>query len=437
MQAAGGEVPIYQGLGTLAFPITTRDARAQSYFNQGLRLSFAFNHAEAQRAFQTAQKLDPNCAACFWGEALILGPNINVPMMPEANAPALAALDEGGGAQGSRRSQGAGADRGAAAALLGRPQARAPGAGRGICGRDAQGRRTLPGRRHDRRALCRERDGHPAVGLLGARRRHAQGPRRRDRLQPRDGAQAQPDARRRHPSLHPRGRGVDHAGAGAAVCRPPRRADARRRSHRAHAGTHLLPGGPVSALARHQQARGRGRRAVLPGLALRPALQERLLPAQHPLRDGLGADGRRRRDRGRGGEEARCGGARGAGAAVPDHGAGEGRAIHHPGHLRRPRHGAHPARARREARARPGDVPLRPGHGLRAQEGHRGRAAEVAAITALDAKADYKPYEPWGVPAKTIVETARLVALGRIADAAGDLERAAAAYEEAVALQDS
>ena len=39
-----------------------------------MRLSFAFNHAEAQRAFQAAQKLDPDCAACFWGEALILGP---------------------------------------------------------------------------------------------------------------------------------------------------------------------------------------------------------------------------------------------------------------------------------------------------------------------------------------------------------------------------
>ena len=169
---------------------------------------------------------------------------------------------EGGGPQGSRRSQGAGADRGAAAALLGRPQGRAPGAGCGLCRRDAEGRRALPGRRHDRRAPCRERDGHPAVGLLGGRRRHAEGPRRRDRLQPRDGAQAQPHARRRHPSLHPRGRGVDRAGAGAAVCRPPRRADARRRPHRAHAGTHLLPGGPVPALARHQQARGRGRRAA-------------------------------------------------------------------------------------------------------------------------------------------------------------------------------
>jgi len=92
MQAAGGEVPLYGDLGPLAFPITTKNPRAQSYFNQGLRLSFGFNHAEAQRAFQAAQKLDPDCAACFWGESLILGPNINVPMMPEANAPALAAL---------------------------------------------------------------------------------------------------------------------------------------------------------------------------------------------------------------------------------------------------------------------------------------------------------------------------------------------------------
>ena len=92
MKAAGGDVPLYRDLGTLTFPVTTRNAKARAYFNQGMRLSFAFNHAEAQRAFQAAQKLDPACAACFWGEALILGPNINVPMMPEANAPALAAL---------------------------------------------------------------------------------------------------------------------------------------------------------------------------------------------------------------------------------------------------------------------------------------------------------------------------------------------------------
>ena len=63
--------------------------------------------------------------------------------------------------------------------------------------------------------------------------------------------------------------------------------------------------------------------------------------------------------------------------------------------------------------------------------------AEIAAIDALDAKADYKPYEPWGVPAKAIVQTARMVATGRVADAAGDLDGAAKAYQEAVALQDS
>lgn len=92
MQAAGGEVPLYGNLGTLSFKVGTRDAKAQAYFDQGIRLAFAFNHAEAQRAFQAAQKADPKLAMAWWGEALVLGPNINAPMMPEAVAPALAAL---------------------------------------------------------------------------------------------------------------------------------------------------------------------------------------------------------------------------------------------------------------------------------------------------------------------------------------------------------
>jgi len=90
--AAGSEPPLYKNLGSLQFRITTSNAQAQAYFNQGLRLAFGFNHAEAQRAFQAAQKLDPQCAMCFWGEAYVLGTNINVPMMPEANGPAVAAL---------------------------------------------------------------------------------------------------------------------------------------------------------------------------------------------------------------------------------------------------------------------------------------------------------------------------------------------------------
>lgn len=83
---------LYDNLGTLSLKAGTRSAKAQAWFDQGIRLSFGFNHAEAQRAFREAQKLDPLCALCFWGEALVLGPNINAPMPPEANAGALAAL---------------------------------------------------------------------------------------------------------------------------------------------------------------------------------------------------------------------------------------------------------------------------------------------------------------------------------------------------------
>jgi tetratricopeptide (TPR) repeat protein len=93
-KAALADTPVlYGNLGTLRFKIGTRRSMAQAWFDQGIRLAFAFNHAEAQRAFREAQKLDPDCALCFWGEALVLGPNINAPMMPEANAPALAALE--------------------------------------------------------------------------------------------------------------------------------------------------------------------------------------------------------------------------------------------------------------------------------------------------------------------------------------------------------
>jgi tetratricopeptide (TPR) repeat protein len=83
--------PLYKDLGALHVPITTANAKAQAYFDQGMRLTFGFNHAEAARAFRSAQQLDPGCAMCYWGEALVLGPNINAPMFPQAAAPAAAA----------------------------------------------------------------------------------------------------------------------------------------------------------------------------------------------------------------------------------------------------------------------------------------------------------------------------------------------------------
>jgi tetratricopeptide (TPR) repeat protein len=84
--------PLWEGLGTLSHPVTTQSEQAQRYFDQGLRLTYAFNHAEAWRAFKQAQELDPGCAMCFWGEAFVLGANINAPMEEGAVQPAFVAL---------------------------------------------------------------------------------------------------------------------------------------------------------------------------------------------------------------------------------------------------------------------------------------------------------------------------------------------------------
>ena len=88
---ADTDPPIWSGLGALTYKVTTSSTQAQAYFDQGLILAYGFNHGEAQRAFRKAQKLDPACAMCFWGEALVLGPNVNMPMVEEAVAPAFAA----------------------------------------------------------------------------------------------------------------------------------------------------------------------------------------------------------------------------------------------------------------------------------------------------------------------------------------------------------
>jgi len=70
--------PLFSGLGLHTLAITASDPGVQRYFDQGLILAFGFNHAESIRSFKAAQKLDPQCAMCFWGEALAIGPNINV-----------------------------------------------------------------------------------------------------------------------------------------------------------------------------------------------------------------------------------------------------------------------------------------------------------------------------------------------------------------------
>ena len=72
------QAPLLKGLGDHTHKVSSNIYGVQRYFDQGLIMSFAFNHAEAIRSFIGSQRLDPECAMCFWGEALALGPNINV-----------------------------------------------------------------------------------------------------------------------------------------------------------------------------------------------------------------------------------------------------------------------------------------------------------------------------------------------------------------------
>jgi tetratricopeptide (TPR) repeat protein len=86
--------PVFTGLGDHHHAISTKVDGAQKFFDQGVRLLFGFNHAEAIRSFREAARLDPNCAMCWWGVAFALGTNINLPMQQDAVAPAWAALEK-------------------------------------------------------------------------------------------------------------------------------------------------------------------------------------------------------------------------------------------------------------------------------------------------------------------------------------------------------
>ncbi len=90
----GQLAPRLQNLGTYAFPVNTKNPKAQLFVNQGLNLSYAFNHAESGRAFREAARLDPKLAMAYWGQALVLGPNINAAMEPTDEGPAYAAIQK-------------------------------------------------------------------------------------------------------------------------------------------------------------------------------------------------------------------------------------------------------------------------------------------------------------------------------------------------------
>ena len=90
------QMPLLEGLGDWRHRVTTSSPEAQRYFDQGLRLTYAFNHDEAVRSFERAGQLDPGCAMCQWGIAYALGPNINLPMDAKVEPRALEAIRRAG-----------------------------------------------------------------------------------------------------------------------------------------------------------------------------------------------------------------------------------------------------------------------------------------------------------------------------------------------------
>ena len=79
---------LLDGLGGYSKPIASRGPDVQRWFDQGLILTYGFNHDAAERSFLRAAELDPDCAMCWWGAALVLGPHVNAGMDPKNNAAA-------------------------------------------------------------------------------------------------------------------------------------------------------------------------------------------------------------------------------------------------------------------------------------------------------------------------------------------------------------
>jgi tetratricopeptide (TPR) repeat protein len=82
------------GLGTFTRPISSSNAEAKAYFSQGFQLMYAFAKAEAGRSFREAQRRDPNCAICYWGEAWAWGPYVNGRMTAAHASRAYAAIQK-------------------------------------------------------------------------------------------------------------------------------------------------------------------------------------------------------------------------------------------------------------------------------------------------------------------------------------------------------
>ncbi|GJM10735.1 MAG: hypothetical protein DHS20C11_30110 [Lysobacteraceae bacterium] len=90
----GQIAPLLEGMGWHDFEISTSVPMAKTFFNQAIALTYGFNHLEAHRSYQQVAALDPNSAMAYWGQALVLGPNINAPMEAESVMTAFDAIEK-------------------------------------------------------------------------------------------------------------------------------------------------------------------------------------------------------------------------------------------------------------------------------------------------------------------------------------------------------
>ena len=92
---AAQPIPLYKvGLGTFSRRISSSNAEAQAYFDQGFQLMYSFAKYEAVRSFREAWKRDPGCAICYWGEAWAWGSNLNQVMSAGESPFAFAAVQK-------------------------------------------------------------------------------------------------------------------------------------------------------------------------------------------------------------------------------------------------------------------------------------------------------------------------------------------------------
>ena len=250
------------GLGNYHFRITTRNPEAQRWFDQGLMLTYGFNHDAAERSFLRATELDPDCAMCWWGAALVLGPHVNAAMDPANNAKAWQRLQKAIAlapkatpreqafihALSARYADSPPEDRKPLDEAYARPTAKLV----------AQ----LPERPRRRRVPRRSDDGHCSPGTTTTRTCSPRAIPREIVSTLESVMRAQSRPRRRAAPVRACGRSLGRSATRRGRGRPAAHADSRFRPPGAHAGAHLFARRPLARRRARQPGRDRGRRRL-------------------------------------------------------------------------------------------------------------------------------------------------------------------------------